>query len=110
MSGTKDKFDPAETEGRARLRELLLLGDIESLKMVPRALGRALDVIDNAVDQEDRLHDDLIRAMKQRNDLQARIDKALETYGQGSNPKLGQSRWRSADEWLIAIRKALTAD
>ena len=43
-------------------------------------------------------------------EAQARIDAALATYGPGPNPKLGQSRWRSADEWLIAIRAALRGE
>ena len=43
-------------------------------------------------------------------EAQARIDAALATYGPGPNPKLGQSRWRSVDEWLIAIRAALRGE
>lgn len=42
--------------------------------------------------------------------LRARIDMALACYGPDPSVGLGRSRWRSADEFLVAVRAALTAE
>jgi hypothetical protein len=49
------------------------------------------------------------RLEAERDAHQQRIDAALALYGPGERRALGESRWRSADEFLIAIRAALTA-
>lgn len=51
---------------------------------------------------------DLAYLLTQLASAEARIAKALECYEPDPTLRLGESRWRSADEFLVAIRAALT--